>query len=321
MANPVQLTMANQCESTDYVSNAALCGIPNSRPTPLVTSIKVDNGVSRDGADFVEQTDYDYFNSRIFPGVRSKRVDLGFSWIKKTNHSTGAYNLTWLRQDRPYQGRPYTSYNYNALGHGDGYTIYNYSASSWPSNFEPPSDQPAQTGETVTLASVNACAQEDGAALPCLLTTYSWDDSLLLNGTTINSNVPGSNPITRLINYAGDDASWFIKPVSTWSYRRNGAGTNIILGMTKIAYSTQALREFEPSEIDRLLFPDSETATCACAASGNCAPEEVGTCSAEISAGSARWVAVYQNPPLRRPRVSSRTSRVYTPRRLRMRLT
>src|SRR5262249_8519564 len=76
----------------------------------------------------------------------------------------------------------------------------------------------------------------------------------------------------------------------------NSFGTNIILGMTKVVYSTQALREFEPSEIDRMLFPNSETATCACAASGNCAPEAVETCSAEISAGSVRWVTVYQNP-------------------------
>src|SRR5207244_3940240 len=88
---------------TGYHHDSVTCGRANSKPRPLVRSVKTDNGVVRDGATFRQTTLYDYENGRVAStGSPSNRTNLGFALVTKTNAETGAFTRHWYRQDWPF---------------------------------------------------------------------------------------------------------------------------------------------------------------------------------------------------------------------------
>jgi YD repeat-containing protein len=102
---------------TTEVGYGKVCGKANNSPHRIVTRMIVSDGRNEtgwqeDGKDIDLATTYEYHNGRIYPGTIQERADLGFEWVKKIDEQTGAYEITYYRQDKPFHRRPMKSESY-----------------------------------------------------------------------------------------------------------------------------------------------------------------------------------------------------------------
>jgi hypothetical protein len=89
------------------VPNLVGPGISNNSRRQLVTRVSTSNGRGQKIS-----TRYEYYNGRIYPGTIQERADLGFEWVKKIDEQTGAFEITYYRQDKPFHRRHKKSESY-----------------------------------------------------------------------------------------------------------------------------------------------------------------------------------------------------------------
>jgi hypothetical protein len=90
----ISYSFPSQISGAVNLSSSSYPNIANTSPSPLVTQITYDDGLSHP----MTYT-YSYYNGMIHTGTPSERCNLGFAWIEKTDSNSATSIRTYYHQD------------------------------------------------------------------------------------------------------------------------------------------------------------------------------------------------------------------------------
>jgi RHS repeat-associated protein len=290
MTAAVQPSLSSTCMGASGQITSSECGIPNSRPRPLLSKV-----TRRNGQMYATVETFEYTNGRVRTGRPTTRVDLGFERVRVNHFEQVAltdypisYTDTTYRQDRPFYGTPRLIELFDLYGYRLRTTTLTYASA-------PTSPAPLPGVSLIGLTQRDVDTYEaSGTKVASRRQTFSWNWSNLSLFESRDSTPFPVNPseygfITSYF-YAPDDAQyWRIsKPTGKSTSRYAGLGLDsTAIALSRITYDTTY--PFDVTKIESALFTSANQT---CASSG---PWTASTCQAEIDAGLGAWVPIFQN--------------------------